>query len=129
MPIAIGLAALLLCYFVLFLMPESRGTDERAAESSLESDSDSDDSISIRSRQLIEESHGYQRRSIIAFFWNNNMPFALPIFLVGVFRGISLRVLLPYVSVRFGWKLEDVCLELFVDTSKLTRPLDEHDYQ
>lgn len=44
-----------------------------------------------------------------SLFQNSNITIALPIFFVGTFRGISLRLLLHYTSVRFNWKLAEVC--------------------
>lgn len=46
---------------------------------------------------------------IRVLFESRSMLLAQPIFFIGVFRGISLRVLLQYTSVRFGWKLSQVC--------------------
>ena len=38
-------------------------------------------------------------------FSSRNMRLAVAVFLVGTFRGISLRALIQYASTRFGWKL------------------------
>ena len=46
--------------------------------------------------------------SFFTLFKNRNMALAFPIFFVWVFRGVSLRLLLQYTSVRFGWELSQV---------------------
>lgn len=46
-----------------------------------------------------------QYRLLKFVFSSRNMRLAVAIFLVGTFRGISLRALIQYASARFGWKL------------------------
>lgn len=59
--------------------------------------------------QIVRNIFGsWQQLRILDLFKDRNMIFAFPIFMIGVFRGVSLRVLLQYTSVRFGWKLSQV---------------------
>jgi hypothetical protein len=46
-----------------------------------------------------------QYRLLKIIFSSRNMRLAAAIFLVGTFRGISLRAFIQYASVRFDWKL------------------------
>jgi len=111
-PLMTGLVTLLSCYVVLFLMPESQPIDATAKHSSSELGSDFCSSFSTNvSRLSAEERDKWGKPPIVALFRKRDMIFALPIFLVGVFRGISLRILPQYVSIKYGWRLEQVgCL-------------------
>ncbi|KAL9068134.1 MAG: hypothetical protein Q9161_006378 [Pseudevernia consocians] len=107
-PLAIGAALLVLCYPVLAVMPAT--PKARANLSVPEADPHIQDSNTQKGSQAIF--HRFWRikanNPIFSLFENRKMLLALPIFFVGVFRGVSLRVLLQYTSVRFGWKLSQV---------------------
>lgn len=90
-------------------MPEPQregATSERAVQ-----DPDfSPSSTSLKTmKQTVQEVYGtWPKLRILDLFKSRNMILAFPVFMVGVFRGVSLRVLLQYTSVRFGWKLSQV---------------------
>lgn len=113
-PIGMGIASLLLCFPVLAIMPESHINHAIPCQ---DTDSDSErlyysSTRSHRTSYKMEVGipwYDSQKPSISALFRQRNMLLALPIFLVGVFRGVSIRLLIQYTSVTFGWKLSQVC--------------------
>lgn len=56
---------------------------------------------------------GYKRVSSVRLLTESrNIRFAIPLFLVGTFRNVSLNALLQYVSARFEWALSDVSISI-----------------
>ena len=124
-PISIGTASLLLCFPILAIMPESQ---VNRANSCQDTDSDSERS-SYSSTPPHRTSckmeigipwYDSKMPSTFTVFRQRNMLLALPIFLVGVFRGVSIRLLIQYTSVSFGWKLSQVCEPISCTTWRLT---------
>ncbi|KAI4125164.1 MAG: hypothetical protein LQ338_004419 [Usnochroma carphineum] len=109
MPIVFGIISLLLCFPVLVIMPEPHSKQSLSVEPE---DSDSDLSATDHPNDKGDILHyawrTWRTASILGLFKDRNMMLAFPIFFIGVFRGISLRVLLQYTPVRFGWKLSQV---------------------
>ena len=109
-----GIASLLFCFPVLAIMPESRKNHAIPCQGT-DSDIEGLYYSSTRSRRTSCKMeigipwYDSQKPSISALFTQRNMLLALPIFLVGVFRGVSIRLLIQYTSVTFGWKLSQVC--------------------
>lgn len=135
-PIGLGIASLLLCFPVLAIMPESHVNHVNHAKLCQDTDSDSE-RLSYSSTPPYRTSckmetgilwYDSQMPSISALFRQRNMLLALPIFLVGVFRGVSIRLLIQYTSVTFGWKLSQVCKPISCTIWRLTRS-DERYYQ
>ena len=114
LPMGIGIASLLLCFPVLAIMPESHANRANSCQ-----DIDGDgERMSCSSTSPYRKSrktgtgiqwYDWQMPNIFALFKYCNMLLAFPIFLVGVFRGVSIRLLLQYTSATFGWKLSQVC--------------------
>lgn len=109
-PIAIGFAALLSCYAVLILMPEPQRRLGASSERADRKPNVNTSSASAKTmKQTAQEVYGtWPKLRISDLFKSRNMILAFPVFMIGVFRGVSLRVLLQYTSVRFGWKLSQV---------------------
>ena len=109
-PIAIGAILLVLCYPVLAIMPATQKTRAKSNSSNPEAESDTQNpNIQDGPPVIFRLPWGNETsRQFLSLFENWNMLLALPIFLVGVFRGVSLRVLLQYTSVRFNWRLSQV---------------------
>ena len=110
MPVAIGIATLMLCYVVLFAMPECQG-DSSSIE--IGHTKPASTSYGLNPAQNSDRISGVISRAMLApdtdpLVCSRNIVLAFPIFLVGVFRGISIRVLLQYTSMRFDWKLSQV---------------------
>ena len=138
MPFAIGIGSLLMCYLVLFCMPQSRLTSRRStlqaktdpdrldrqvddnssnSNSTLVTDcSRSEDILSNDSRRLGRyssldstlASFTFETKNLPSILQEKNTLFVLPIFFISTFRATTLNVLLQYTSVRFGWKLSRV---------------------
>lgn len=111
-PIVIGVCSLGLCVPVTLLMgrTNSKGDSTRSAEAESTAMGQGNGSNDAPTQS---GSASWQKRSpkaieYLSFLKSRNMLLALPIFLIGTFRAISLRVLVTYTSVRFGWKLSQV---------------------
>lgn len=113
-PFGIGVASLLLCFPVLSIMPELDRSKAPIAEAeSHESNSGSHNTKLnvIQTMKAVLHATFDQFSVLRVIFSSPNMRLSIPIFLVGTFRSISLRVIIQYTSIRFGWKLSQVyCL-------------------
>jgi hypothetical protein len=116
-PFAAGSLCIGFCYCVLIVVPRQDKlstpkrptTDAPALGTMIRSSIDSARSnVSRSSKNLKTAMSGY-----LIFFQNRNMLLVLPTFFVGFYRGITLKMLLQYTSMRFGWKLSDVSQKLF----------------
>ncbi|KAK3191050.1 hypothetical protein K4F52_003000 [Lecanicillium sp. MT-2017a] len=95
---AIGLASLVSCVPVLAMMPESKTPHEEPEAQPAETQVTWKDAW----REV------YKRVSSVRLLTESrNIRFAIPLFLVGTFRNVSLNALLQYVSARFEWALSD----------------------
>lgn len=116
LPFSIGLGSLCLCFPVLKIMPETRKEPAIKLFDGGRGSADflSADTTSSAGSVLGMLLHGsaHQFRLLHVLFSSYNMRLSIPIFIVGTFRGISLRTLLQYTSVRFHWTLPQVCNSL-----------------
>ena len=110
LPLGIGIISLLICFLVLAIMPEPYSKRESSVQISRGSDTVSTSAEPSYGQENIVYYawRTWQATSIFALLQSQNMILAFPIFFIGVFRGVSLRVLLQYVPVKFGWKLSSV---------------------
>ena len=120
-PVAMALALQLLCFPIVKVMPEPQDEGGSALSSGTESDSELSSPVPLNDKKSIWRHawDSWRKVSIMSFFKKRNMALAFPIFFVGILRGVSIRVLLQYSSVRFSWRLSQVGVEiLHVDRSK-----------
>ena len=105
LPFLIGIIALLLCFPVLYVMPETLKS--------------SDPTTQVKPAELDESTYLRESYSETAvdqpmengpwwIFRCRNTLLVVPIFFVTTFRATTLSVLLQYTTVRFGWKLSSV---------------------
>ena len=102
-PFAIGLISLLLCFVVLYFLPETIELSESPPESRRRNQNTKSYSTSPRTplKFMAEET--------LAVIKQKNTLLVLPIFFISTFRATTLNVLRQYTAVRFGWKLSKVC--------------------
>lgn len=112
-PIAVGAILLVLYYPVLLIMPATQKAHAESNLSILETEPDTQSSDIEDGPQGIFRLPWWNEtgRQFLSLFENGNLLLALSIFLIGVFRGVLLRVLLQYTSVRLTWKLSrETCI-------------------
>ena len=105
LPFLIGIIALLLCFPVLYVMPETlKSSDPTTQVAPAELDE------STYLRESYSETTVYQtmQNGPWWIFRCRNTLLVVPIFFVTTFRATTLSVLLQYTTVRFGWKLSSV---------------------
>ena len=132
-PFAIGIGSLLMCYLVIFSMPQTTDpsfshtkTDSRRPNVQMGDDGSNrtllDDSSSCEHlgstnseglenySELDSTSASFDSGSedLATILKQKNTLFTLPIFFISTFRATTLNVLLQYTSIRYGWKLSRV---------------------
>jgi hypothetical protein len=110
LPFGISYLLLALTFPLLAIMNEEKKPerDDSHANETAADFEDAPRTIKVLLTTLVHAAIG-QFRLLAIIFSNRNMRLAVPIFLVGTFRGVSLRVLVQYTSYRFGWKLTQAC--------------------
>lgn len=107
LPFLVSYILLLLTFPLLAVMPKVHAASTSTpTNSGHDEDGGSGNSPAARPstlRTLLRASID-QYQTLKFMFLGRNMRLAVVIFLVGTFRGISLRALIQYTSARFGWK-------------------------
>lgn len=101
-PCGLAIGSVILCLFVIALMPIIRehATSSRTS-SVVKPANEAGPSPSLPATSSNSNSiHG-----LSSALFNRNMLFTVPIFLVGIFRYAMLNILIQYASVRFGLKI------------------------
>ena len=107
-PFAIGIACLVLCYGVLVVLPVSgkHGLSPEGNQNPSSLSATARTSADSIPSNIANDGGGIS--NYMPFFRNRNVLFVLPTFFVGTYRGVIIRMLLQYTSVRFDWKLSQV---------------------
>ena len=105
LPFLIGIIALLLCFPVLYVMPETlKSSDATTQVAPIELD----ESTYLRESYSETAVDHPVENGLWWIFRCRNTLSVVPIFFVTTFRATTLSVLLQYTAVRFGWKLSSV---------------------
>lgn len=108
---ALGVGFLLLCFPLLGFMPEMKGGQVQLDPTGALNKSQSPDplnslSSTIHASEESDDEPSFKGDpSIAQMLLQPNVLLAIPAFLVGTLRPVTLNVLIRYTSVRFGWKL------------------------
>ncbi|KAI3392834.1 hypothetical protein diail_5147 [Diaporthe ilicicola] len=111
-PFGVGLVALLTCFPILHVMPETHTVGEAPATGSRRSSGSSvkDQSEAHETDQLLSsptdpagEPNVRPPRNLLSVVRNRNILFALFVLFIGALRQGTVSVLLQYAAVRFGW--------------------------
>ena len=105
LPFLIGIFALLLCFPVLYVMPETLQSSDATTEVA---STELDESTYLRESYSETAVHHPVKNSLWSILRFRNTLLVVPIFFVTTFRATTLSVLLQYTAVRFGWKLSSV---------------------
>ncbi|KAI1740716.1 major facilitator superfamily domain-containing protein [Xylaria scruposa] len=108
LPFFISYSFLLLAFPLLAVMPEDHLVSEPTSIASEGSEGVLETHVLPERRDILYtvlQASVSQYHLLKFIFSNRNMRLAAVIFLIGTFRGISLRALIQYTSFRFGWKL------------------------
>ena len=105
LPFLIGIIALLLCFPVLYMMPETLKSSDATTQIAPVEPDESSHLRESYSETAVDRPVGNGLWSILRC---RNTLLVVPIFFVTTFRATTLSVLLQYIAVRFGWKLSSV---------------------
>ena len=115
LPFLIGIIALLSCFPVLYVMPETLNSSDPTTQVK---PAELDESTYLRESYSETAVDQPVENGLWWIFRCRNTLLVVPIFFVTTFRATTLSVLLQYTTVRFGWKLSSV-RELGVSTEQV----------
>ena len=115
LPFLIGIIALLSCFPVLYVMPETLNSADPTTQVK---PAELDESTYLRESYSETAVDQPVENGLWWIFRCRNTLLVVPIFFVTTFRATTLSVLLQYTTVRFGWKLSSV-RELGVSTEQV----------
>lgn len=101
-PFLIGIIALLLCFPVLYMMPETQKFSDATTQIA---PVELDESTYLRESYSETAVDHPVENGLWWIFRCRNTLLVVPIFFVTTFRATTLSVLLQYTAVRYGWKL------------------------
>ena len=105
LPFLIGIIALLLCFPVLYMMPETLKSSNATTQVA---PVEPDESSHLRESYSETAVDRPVENGLWSILRCRNKLLVVPIFFVTTFRATTLSVLLHYTAVRFGWKLSSV---------------------
>ncbi len=105
LPFLIGTFVLLLCFPVLYVMPETLKSSDAITQVA---STEPDESTHLRESYSETVAHHPVENGLWSIFRLRNTLLVVPIFFVMTFKATTLSMLPQYTAVRFGWKLSSV---------------------